>query len=175
MNAKLSLSVCYSNYISAPSYLVYVQPWKTNPHMIPTQVAVHVTCRTAVSVTTLICQTSHSSRETTVMLAAAETLSESCLPVKAQLSTPKYQILLGHFRQLSTKWKLRTDGSNREAGTANHITKAVYSFLPCRSISTPSEGVQIAYFFAIRGWNSECLGGIVLLNTKRSSSITRDL
>lgn len=111
MISKPSLTLCYCNYSSSIISSVHAALKNKNapPHMIPTQVAAHVTCRTADSVTTFICQKSHSSRVRSVILAAAETVSVSCLPVKAQLSVPQYQILLGHFRQLSTAWRLRTD------------------------------------------------------------------
>lgn len=79
--------------------------------------------------------------------------------VQSKFYKPKYQISLCHLRQLSTKWRMRTDrgASNRKTGMANHITLADFSLPPSHLISIPNEGVRIAHFFAIRGQNSSCL------------------
>lgn len=78
MNALLSLSVCCSLIIfhvcaalEKQAHICFQHRWR---------------CITA----TLICQKSHSSRERTVTISAAETISESCFPVIAQLPLPKY-------------------------------------------------------------------------------------
>lgn len=157
-------SLCLLGQLHACPIIPYLPAaLKNKPHMLPTQVVVHVTSGQR-SLTAFIYQKSHSSGERTVILAAAEPVFS---PVKAQLPTPQYQILDGRSRQLSTKWRLRTDrrrGSS-ETGTANHITKAVYSFLPHRSISIPSQGAQIALQLEAKIVNA--CRGIVLLNTKQ--------
>lgn len=70
--------------------------------------------------------------------------------VQSQLSTPQYQILLCHLRQLSTTWWMRIDRRASNRKTENHITEAYSCVLPSYLISVTSEGARIAYFFTIR-------------------------
>lgn len=90
------------------------------------------------------------------------------------------RLLEPNFPRLNIRWRVALPGScqqmwrlrmGQESGTANHITKAIYSFLPHRSISMPRHGAQIALQLEAE-----------IVSTRResflwiqSSSITEDL
>lgn len=71
--------VCVESLQTDKGCIRFVQPWTTNLSLLHILAGDHVTCWAAEGVTAFICQKSHSSRETTVTLAAAEAFSEPCL------------------------------------------------------------------------------------------------